>query len=447
MSIAAQTDIPAQVLAGLGAAVDQATALSVVELEGLGPDGVLEFAQRFERVRNQLAVLDQTIVAGCEATGLADRQGFGSTAKLLAHTLRISAGEARGRVAAAEQLRENLSATGEPVPSQRPALAAGVAAGQVGTVQLGIALRTVGKVERTPNLNPEAVDAAEAELAEHAARFGPREFGMVADRVLDHIDPDGVEPDDRYQEAHRGLRWWKARDGSFRVEGRLTAAVGAKLAAVLHPLARIQNGPDGEDVRAPDQRHHDALDTALDRVLRSGTLPDTGGIPTTVIVTIGADDLAAGTGHGTFADGTPVATSTLRNLADTAEVVTALQAPNGAILDLGRTQRLANKTITMALYARDKGCSFPGCGVAPQWCERHHIIAWNDGGPTSIGNMTLLCTYHHHHFKRLHWTCRMINHIPWWTPPTYIDPDQKPLRNTRINLYGPARRRSTPSTT
>ena len=249
---------------------------------------------------------------------------------------------------------------------------------------------------------------------------------MVADRVLDHVDPDGVEPDDRLQEAHRGLRWWKAKDGSFRIEGRLTAAVGAKLGAVLHPLGRIQNGPDGEDVRTAEQRHHDALETVLDRLLRSGTLPDTGGVPTTVIVTIGADDLANHTGYGTYADGTPVATSTLRHLADTAEVVTVVQARNGAVLDLGRSQRLANKAITMALYARDKGCSFPGCGVAPQWCERHHIIARDDGGPTSIANMALLCTYHHHNFERLRWTCRMINAIPWWIPPAYIDPEQNP---------------------
>ena len=32
---------------------------------------------------------------------------------------------------------------------------------------------------------------------------------------------------------------------------------------------------------------------------------------------------------------------------------------------------------------------------------------------------------------------QMINGIPWWIPPAYIDPERKPLRNTRIDLHGP----------
>lgn len=437
MSIDVETASPARVLAGLGAAVDQATALSDVDLDGLGPDGLVEFAQRFERIRNQLAVLDHTIAVACETTRAADRQGLGTTAKLLAHTLRISAGEALGRVHAAEQLRPTRSMTGEPVPARRPVLAAGVAAGEIGPVQVGMALRTLARVERTPTIRPDVVARTEGLLAEGAARHTPREFRLLTDRVVDHIDPDGVEPDDRYHEAHREVRWWKGKDGSFRIEGRLTPAVGAKLGAVLTPLARPSDGPDGPDVRSRDQRSHDALEAVVDRVLRSGSLPDTGGVATTVIVTINADDLAHGTGYGSYPDGTPIAPSTLRRVADQAEIITVLHDSTGAVLDLGRTQRLANKAITMALYARDKGCSFPGCGVAPQWCERHHINAWSDGGRTSITNMTLLCTYHHHNFERLRWTCHMTNGIPWWTPPTYIDPEQEPLRNTRIDLYGP----------
>src|SRR5699024_10945200 len=170
---------------------------------------------------------------------------------------------------------------------------------------------------------------------------------------------------------------------------------------------RIQDGRVGSGrsggVRATVRT---APEAALDRLLRSGSQPDTGGVPTTVIVTVGADDLVNRTGYGTYDDGSPVAPTTLRGLAAQAEVVTVLCDGTGAVLDLHRTQRLADKAITMALYARDRGCSFPGCGVAPQWCERHHVIAWIDGGATSVANMTLLCTYHHHNFERLRWACR-----------------------------------------
>lgn len=440
MSIVADPTTPEQVLAGLGAAVDQATALSEVDLEGLGPDGLVGFAQRFEQVRNQLAVLDQVIAATCERTRAADRAGCGSTAALLAQVLRISPAEARTRVRAADELRAGLSPTGEPVPVRRPVLAAGVAAGDIGPAQWGLALRTLDRVDRTPGVAPEAVERAEQVLAEHAPLFGPREYRMVTDRVLDHLDPDGLEPDDRYHQAHRGLRCWKATDGTVRLEGRLTPAVGAKLHAVLDPLSRLQDGVDGPDVRTLEHRTHDALETVLDRLLRSGSLPDHGGTPATVIVTITADDLARRTGYGSYPDGTPITPTSLRTVADQAEVHTVITDHNGAVLDLGRTQRVANKALTVALYARDKGCSFPGCGVAPHWCQRHHINAWADGGTTSIDNLTLLCTYHHHNFERLRWTCHMINGIPWWTPPAYIDPNQKPLRNTRIDLYGPHQR-------
>jgi len=38
------------------------------------------------------------------------------------------------------------------------------------------------------------------------------------------------------------------------------------------------------------------------------------------------------------------------------------------------------------LIVRDAGCTFPGCNVAPQFCERHDVIAWYDGGNTNLPN-------------------------------------------------------------
>ena len=86
------------------------------------------------------------------------------------------------------------------------------------------------------------------------------------------------------------------------VEGRLTGTVGAKLQAVLGPLARprvesvtLDDGRqvEQEDLRHHGQRTHDALEEVCDRLLRSGTLPSTGGTPATVIVTIDEQDLTA----------------------------------------------------------------------------------------------------------------------------------------------------------
>ena len=103
------------------------------------------------------------------------------------------------------------------------------------------------------------------------------------------------------------------------------------------------------------------------------------------------------------------------------------------MLNLGRQRRIASRSQTVALIARDKGCSFPGCDTAPEWCERHHVIGWVDGGRTDLDNLTLLCRYHHHNFAARGWDCAInTDGLPAWRPPAWLDPDRKPLINTRI---------------
>ncbi len=85
-------------------------------------------------------------------------------------------------------------------------------------------------------------------------------------------------------------------------------------------------------------------------------------------------------------------------LANAADVYFAAVTAKGEVLQLGRSRRIATRSQTIALIARDKGCSFPGCDTAPEWTERHHVIPWAEGGPTDLDNLTLLCRYHHHNF-------------------------------------------------
>jgi HNH endonuclease len=105
------------------------------------------------------------------------------------------------------------------------------------------------------------------------------------------------------------------------------------------------------------------------------------------------------------------------------------------VLDLHRTRQIASPAQTLALTASDGGCTFPGCQVAPQWCERHHVIAWYDGGPTNLTNLTLLCAYHHRRFHQRGWHCRINHHgLTEWIPPRWIDPQQKPILHHRITI-------------
>jgi hypothetical protein len=57
------------------------------------------------------------------------------------------------------------------------------------------------------------------------------------------------------------------------------------------------------------------------------------------------------------------------------------------------------------------------------------VVAWQDGGPTNLDNLTLLCEHHHRVVHHTGWEIRMVNGIPWFIPPALIDPQRKPLRN------------------
>ncbi len=82
-----------------------------------------------------------------------------------------------------------------------------------------------------------------------------------------------------------------------------------------------------------------------------------------------------------------------RLLCDCSMVVVAEDAA-GNPLDVGRKQRTVSTPLRRALYARDRGCTFPGCN-RKRYLDGHHLEHWIDGGETTPDNMTLLCTHHH----------------------------------------------------
>jgi hypothetical protein len=186
---------------------------------------------------------------------------------------------------------------------------------------------------------------------------------------------------------------------------------------------------------------HDALEDLCDRLLRTDNpVPDSGGTPATVIITIDIDDLLNRTGYAVASDGTLIRTDKVRELTDSADVYTAFLTGQGEVLRLGRTRRIASRGQTIALIARDRGCSFPGCDTAPEWSERHHIVPWLDGGSTDLDNLTLICRYHHHNFATRGWHCQINpDGLPQWTPPSWIDRSRTPLINTRISAALAAR--------
>ncbi len=337
--------------------------------------------------------------------------------------------------------------TGEPLTPVRPHLAAAQRDGAVTPEQVTLIDSALRKVK---HCDAAAVEAGEVLLVEQATQLSYKDLDLVAAKLIEAIDPDGVLPSDEAE--HRLRRFFHLThrtDGSWAGDFRLTPDVGQKLVALLGPLTKPQttrfdtegdeNAPSAKhvvaDERTRGQRQHDALAAILDAALRTDDLPAAGGTPTTLILTISWEDFLSQHGIGTYADGTLVSARTARQLADQADIALCFKNAKGAVLDLRRTRRIATPAQTLALIARDAGCSFPGCDVAPQWCERHHVTAWYDGGDTNLANLTLVCSYHHHQFARRGWQCRINDDgLPVWVPPRWIDRQQRQILNARITI-------------
>jgi hypothetical protein len=377
--------------------------------------------------------VDHGLIATMEQADVATVLCQGNVQRVLTSALGISRTEAARRVHAAAAVGPRRSMLGEELEPVRPHLAAAQRTGTVSAEKVAIVDAALAKVDRR-GFDPAAVDAGERLLAEHATELGPEDLRLAAAHVVEAIDPDGTLPNDQLNEDRRFFHLRPTKDGAWTGEFRLTGAAGTKLKTLLDPLCKVRVDESGQlDTRTVGQRRHDALEDLTDRLLRAGDTPDTGGVPATVIVTINFDDLLARCGFGTTTDGTIIPTETLLEMADQAEIIPTVLNASGAVLTLGRTRRLASRNQTLALIARDLGCSFPGCAQPPQYCERHHILEWILGGRTDLHNLTLLCRYHHHNFLARGWTVSLNNDgIPEWRPPRWVDPDQKPRINTRI---------------
>ncbi len=70
---------------------------------------------------------------------------------------------------------------------------------------------------------------------------------------------------------------------------------------------------------------------------------------------------------------------------------------DGDVIGAGRATRQISRRLRRALEHRHPTCAVPGCD-ATRGLHAHHLRHWEDGGPTELANLVLLCPYHH----RLH---------------------------------------------
>jgi hypothetical protein len=85
---------------------------------------------------------------------------------------------------------------------------------------------------------------------------------------------------------------------------------------------------------------------------------------------------------------------TVKRLLCDASLIALVEDELGNPLAVGRKQRVLSTPLRRALWARDRGCTFPGCRNK-RFIDGHHIQHWVNGGETDPDNVTLLCGYHH----------------------------------------------------
>ena len=441
----------------VGAVVEQVAAgidaLLALPLDG---DDVPELVRAVEVQRRRFEAVDQRLIAELTRAGHRDA---------LAALTGIDAREARAREKRAGDLGPRHALTGEPIEPILPRVAAAVERGEVSAAQADV---IIACLERIPPTAPaRAWPVAEGLLVEAARVEPPRVLRRTAEELLARLDPDGLEPVEDKIERRRGFALIRHRDGSATPRGTWTAELAAHWEAIFDSLAAPRSNEEQPDDRTAAQRRHDALLEAARRLLRSGELPTAGGVPVTVLATITMRELAAAAGSARSSSPTPrdldlglgelaagsgldlatllgadtaglaelghgqtVSAKALLTMACDAQVVPVVFNDAGGILAYGTTRRLASSGQRLALAARDRGCSFPGCDRPPAWCEVHHVVEWSSGGPTDLDNLCLACVHHHHAFAKAGWQVDVHDGVPWWTPPPWIDPEQRPLRNT-----------------
>ncbi len=290
-----------------------------------------------------------------------------------------------------------------------------------------------------------AREAAEAQLARQGSQFRPEQLAELAEGLADRLNPDGTFTDED-RARRRGLTLGKQQaDGMSELRGWLTPearatfeAVLAKLAApgMCNPLddtpcvdgAPSQAAIDG-DSRGPAQRNHDALNAALRALLASGKLGQHNGLPASIIVTTTLKELEAAAGRGLTGGGTILPMSDVIRLARHARHYLAI-FDKGKALALYHTKRLASPGQRIVLYAKDRGCSAPGCTVPGYYCEVHHVTDYAKCRTTDVNQLTFGCGPQHQIVQPGGWTTRKnAKGDTEWIPPPHLDRGQ-PRTNT-----------------
>ncbi|GAA5057600.1 HNH endonuclease signature motif containing protein [Nocardia callitridis] len=451
-----QFGAPHQVGLGL---LDAVTKLSDRDCTELADEHVLDRLREIETATRMLTSAGIATLVEVSDRGMPERAGARTLKKYLMQTLRLSHAEAGARVNAAKALGHWHALDGSTREPELPHTAEALRHGEISTEHA----RRIAKVmKRVPGLTPSAdVQAAEEILADFARNGSPDDIPKVGDRILAHLDPDGVLTDDVDRQRMRGIIIGAQRaDGMSPISGEITPTLRALLDPLVAKYARPgmcnpedPDSPRGgtesvdrdvlvaaaeRDRRSAAQRTHDAFLTIL-HPDNPGGWGTHRGVPVSTMLTLSVAEVEKAAGVATTATGGTVPISDALELAQKSRPFLVVFDHAGVPLHFGTTKRLATREQRMALIAALRGCSRPGCDAPASLCAVHHIRDAAKGGPTDIGNETLACDACHAliHDGPNGWKTIVMDkdcEYPGrtgWIAPAHIDPTRTPKINHR----------------
>lgn len=303
-------------------------------------------------------------------------------------------------------------------------------AGRIGLRHVEIVAKVLGS-HAAGRLAPAVWADAETRLAAHACDYTPSQLLEWGAALVELLDQDGAQPDDRPLVPINELRLQRHRGApGGKISGRFDDAVMFDaIATVIDAHAKPATG---DDERTGPQRQAEALADICGYVLDRGEVPQCGGHRPHLNVIIRLEDLENRARSAMLDFGGTVTPEALRMLACDAAVIPIVMNGQGQPLDVGRMTRVIPEGVRRAVAARDGGCA--RCGRPRSWCEIHHILEWEFDGETKVDNCVMLCRVCHRLIHHSEWEVRMLDGRPEFIPPGWIAPDRQPRRRRTLHL-------------
>ena len=266
---------------------------------------------------------------------------------------------------------------------------------------------------------PEQREFAEKALIRDAQRYSPTDLATRARRITDQHKPEPqVDADEdrllRRREAmaraKTSLQLWDNHDGTWSFRGTVPELHGRTLKTSVDAYTaprRSHLDPAADPFEPLDKRQGKAFCSIIEHI-PANKLPDAGGSPIRIVVTISEEKLRSKVAAATLATGERLSAGELRRLAANHGIIPAVLGSDSVPIDLGRTQRLFTKEQRDLLAVMDGGCTAPGCDRPPSWCEVQHTKPWKYGGNTDLKDATLHCNACHHTADQEGWQYKRI---------------------------------------